>query len=152
MAGRGHKGQKARTGGGKPARGFEGGQTPLYKKLPKRGFHNKWAVKYSPVNVATLQHWVAMGRVEAGTQEKPLDISALQEAGLWKVPHGSRLKILGDGAEELTDALHIRAHHCSRSALTAILAQGGSVDLVAHRPTVPPPKVKPFDADEASSQ
>mgnify|MGYP002561184646 FL=1 len=85
-AGKGHKGQNARSGGGvRP--GFEGGQLPLYRKLPKRGFHNRFAKEYSVVNVE------ALNRYQDGDT---VDLAALAEAGVVSQPKGA-LKVLGKG-------------------------------------------------------
>ena len=95
-SGRGHKGQNARSGGGvRP--GFEGGQNPIYRRLPKRGFHNPNRTEYAIVNLSTLN------RFEEGTEVTP---ALLQETGIVKNLRDG-LKILGDG--ELTIKLHVKA-------------------------------------------
>lgn len=116
-SGKGHKGQKARAGGGvRP--GFEGGQKPLYLRLPKRGFTNIFAKQYSEVNVAELN------RFENGTV---VDLEALVEAGvIKKVLDGVR--ILGNG--ELTKALTVKANGFTKSAAEKIQAAGGSVEVI----------------------
>src|SRR5690554_4465028 len=102
-AGRGHKGQKARSGGGvRP--GFEGGQMPLARRLPKRGFTNVFAKVYSLVNLKDLN------RFEEDTVVTP---ELLQENGLIK-KSSDNIKILGDG--ELTQKLTVQAHKFSKSA------------------------------------
>lgn len=122
-SGRGQKGQKARY---KIARGFEGGQTPLYKRLPKlRGQSNKahnigmFRKRYSTVNLDDLQ------RVEAGTEVTP---ELLMEIGMVKKLEAKGLKVLGDG--NLEHALTVRAHAFSDSARTKIEAAGGSVEVI----------------------
>lgn len=114
-SGRGHKGQKARSGGN-IARGFEGGQMPLQRRLPKRGFHNPFRTEYQVVNVRDL----------AGL-EGEVDPRALKQAGLI----GSLrrpVKILGEG--ELSAALEVRAHAFSGSAREKIEGAGGSVRVL----------------------
>ena len=116
-AGKGHKGQNARSGGGvRP--GFEGGQLPLYRKLPKRGFNNKFAKQYVVVNVAALNSF------EDGAV---VDIDALLAMGIiHKELDG--VKILGDG--ELTKKLTVRASVFSASAKEKIEAAGGKTEVV----------------------
>ena len=114
-SGRGHKGQNARSGGGvRP--GFEGGQMPLYRRLPKRGFKNIWAKEYAEVNVETLN------RFDDGAE---VDAVALVEYGILKnVLDGVR--ILGKG--ELTKKLTVRAQGFTKSAVQKIEAAGGKVE------------------------
>ena len=116
-SGRGQKGQNSRTGGGvRP--GFEGGQMPLYRRLPKRGFHNKWSVEFAVVNIADLD------RFEAGALVDPV---TLIEAGILKnVKDG--VKILGNG--DLTKALTVRVQAFSKTALEKINAAGGKAEVV----------------------
>jgi large subunit ribosomal protein L15 len=118
-AGRGQKGQKARSTGliGKPW--FEGGQTPLMRRLPKRGFRNgAFADKVAEVNVGQLDSFDAGATV---------DVEILREAGLVK-GRPDRLKVLGVG--ELTTKLTIRAHGFSKSAREKIEKAGGSVVVI----------------------
>jgi large subunit ribosomal protein L15 len=116
-AGRGHKGQKARSGGGvRP--GFEGGQMPLTRRIPKRGFTNIFAKVYSEVNVGDLEIF------EPGTVVTP---ELLKEKGLIKkIKDG--VKILGDG--ELTKSLIVRAHKFSKTAQQKIEAVGGKAEVI----------------------
>lgn len=117
-AGRGQKGQKARTGGSVSPR-FQGGQTPIQQQLPyKRGFKNIWTVRYNLVNLDQLQD------LEAGTQVTP---EMLTELSLIR-DKGKGLKVLGDG--ELTAALHVTAHKVSEGARQKIEAAGGTVTLI----------------------
>ncbi|MDP2948583.1 MAG: 50S ribosomal protein L15, partial [Chloroflexota bacterium] len=119
-SGRGSKGQKSRSGGG-PRLGFEGGQTPLIKRLPyRRGFTNIFRVEYAAVNVKQLE------RFEVGTAVTP---QLLREAGIVKTAR-QPVKILGDG--EISKALTVRAHKFSTTAREKIEAAGGSVEEVAH--------------------
>lgn len=116
-AGRGHKGQNARSGGGVRT-GFEGGQMPLYRRLPKRGFTNVFAKEYAEVNVQTLN------RFEDGATVDPV---ALVESGILKnVRDGVR--ILGNG--ELTKKLTVVANGFTKSAEAKITAAGGKVEVI----------------------
>ena len=109
---RGHKGQKARSGGGvRP--GFEGGQMPIYRRLPKRGFKNIWANVYAEVNVETLN------RFDDGAE---IDAVALIESGILKNVHDG-IRILGNG--ELTKKLTVKAQGFTKSAVQKIEAAGG---------------------------
>ena len=116
-AGRGHKGQKARSGG-KVRRGFEGGQMPLARRLPKRGFNNIFAKPLTEVNVGTLN------RFENGAE---VDAQALIEAGVLKdCAYG--LKIIGNGT--LSRSLTVRAKAFSEGAKAKIEAAGGKAEVV----------------------
>lgn len=117
-AGRGHKGQNARSGGGvRP--GFEGGQMPLQRRMPKRGFTNApFKKNIVTVNLAKLE------RFEAGTVVTP---ELLLEAGLIKKV-GDGLKVLGSG--DLDRALTVRAHAFSKSAAEKIEASGGKAEVI----------------------
>ena len=115
-SGRGVKGQKARTG--VAIKGFEGGQMPLYRRLPKRGFKNVFADKYAVVNVEQLNRF---------EDKAVVDPAALVEAGILKnVLDGVR--ILGNG--ELTKALDVRAQGFTKSAQQKIEAAGGKVEVI----------------------
>ncbi len=116
-SGRGHKGQKARSGGGKGAY-FEGGQTPLQRRLPKRGFTNIFQKKYAEVNVEKLN------RFESGTVVTP---ELLQETGVIKKVYDG-VRILGKG--ELQHGLTIRAHGFTKSAAAKIEEAGGKVEVI----------------------
>ncbi len=118
-SGKGHKGQWARSGGGvRP--GFEGGQMPLARRIPKRGFHNRWGKSYVIVNLAQLEG------VPAGTV---VDYGFVLENGLAKeVKNNAGLKVLGSG--ELTVALTVRASKFSESAKAAIEKVGGTAEVV----------------------
>lgn len=117
-AGRGQKGQKARSGGGVRL-GFEGGQTPLFRRLPKRGFTNINRKEYAIVNLDMLNN-----RFEDGAEVTP---AALIEAGIIK-NEKSGIKILGNG--ELSKKLTVKAAKFSKSAEEAIKAAGGSVEVI----------------------
>lgn len=116
-AGKGQKGQKARSGGGVRL-GFEGGQMPLYRRLPKVGFTNIFRKEYAVVNLSDLE------RFENGTVVTP---ELLKEAGLVKAMK-SGVKILGNG--ELTKNLTVQAHKFSKSAVEKISATGGKVEVI----------------------
>ena len=115
-AGKGHKGQNARSGGGvRP--GFEGGQLPLYRKLPKRGFKNRFAVNYAIVNVSSLN------KFEDGAV---VDLEALLAAKIVRKPLDG-LKVLGNG--ELTKKLTVKATVFSATAKEKIEAAGGKTEV-----------------------
>ena len=116
-AGKGHKGQNARSGGGvRP--GFEGGQIPLYRKLPKRGFKNRFAVNYAVVNVGAINDKFEDGAV--------VDLAALKEAKLvCKVLDG--VKVLGNG--EVTKKITVKAAVFSATAKEKIEAAGGKTEV-----------------------
>jgi large subunit ribosomal protein L15 len=122
-AGRGGKGQKGRSG--VAIKGFEGGQMPLFRRLPKRGFSNAaFRKEYALVNLGTLQKAVEAGKLEAGT---PVDAAALQAAGLVRhVRDGVRL--LGKG--ELKTALQITVTGASKPAIEAVEKAGGTVTVL----------------------
>ncbi len=116
-AGKGHKGQNARSGGGvRP--GFEGGQLPLYRKLPKRGFKNHFAVNYAIVNVSALDVF------EDGAV---VNLEKLMEAGIIRKPLDG-LKVLGNG--EITKKLTVEAAIFSGTAKEKIEAAGGKTEVV----------------------
>jgi large subunit ribosomal protein L15 len=117
---KGHKGHKARSGRGK-AGGFEGGQMPLYRRLPKRGFvpYGGGGIVYAVVNLKSLGSFAANAVV---------DPDNLVRAGLIKLSERSRVKILGTG--EVAHALTIRAHRVSESARAKIEAKGGRIETL----------------------
>lgn len=116
-AGRGHKGQNARSGGGvRP--GFEGGQNPLYRRLPKRGFTNRTHKEYAIVNIEELNSFAA------GSEVTP---EVLMESGIVKSPK-SGIKILGNG--EVTVQLTVKANKFSQSAVEKITAAGGKTEVI----------------------
>ena len=116
-AGKGHKGQNARSGGGvRP--GFEGGQIPLYRKLPKRGFNNRFAVNYAVVNVGDI-----CAKFEDGAV---VDLAALKEAKLVRKELDG-VKILGNG--EVTKKITVKATVFSATAKEKIEAAGGKTEV-----------------------
>ena len=116
-AGKGHKGQNARSGGGvRP--GFAGGQIPLYRKLPKRGFHNKFAKNYAIVNVSALNVF------EDGAT---VNLAALMEKGIIRNAYDG-LKVLGNG--EIAKKLTVEASVFSATAKEKIEAAGGKTEVI----------------------
>ena len=115
-AGKGHKGQKARSGAPRP--GFEGGQMPLYRRLPKRGFKNMNRLEIVAINVSDLE------RFEDGAT---VDVNALVESGVVKNPRDG-VKILGNG--ELTKKLNVKVSAYSASAKEKIEALGGTAEVM----------------------
>jgi len=116
--GKGHKGQKSRSGDRRLPSWFEGGQTPLHKRIPKRGFRSPNRVEYSVVNVKTLEKFFSEGE-EVNPQR-------LLERGL--VKPGKPVKVLGDG--ELSKRLIVKAHAFSKSAEEKIQRAGGSCEVI----------------------
>lgn len=116
-AGRGMNGQKSRSGGGVRL-GFEGGQMPLYRRLPKRGFTNIWGTEYAIVNVSDLN------KFEAGTV---VDAEALKAAGIVKKQLDG-IKVLGNG--EISNAITVKANKFSKTAIEKIEAAGGKVEVI----------------------
>lgn len=121
-SGRGVKGQKARTG--VAVKGFEGGQMPLFRRLPKRGFTSIHRKKYAAVNVGRLQAAVEAGRIDA---KETVTIELLVKAGIVRHAHDG-LRLLADG--ELKTKLKIEARHASKAALEAVEKAGGSVSIL----------------------
>jgi large subunit ribosomal protein L15 len=131
-SGRGGKGQTARSGGAKA--GFEGGQMPIYRRLPKRGFNKPNAIEYNEVNLA---------RIQAAVDAEKLDINApvtgesLRAAGVLTHLHGG-VRLLGKG--ELKAKLAFEVYHASKGAIAAIEKAGGSVKLLRPAPAEPAAK------------
>jgi large subunit ribosomal protein L15 len=123
-ASRGHKGQYTSAGAKTPSAAFEGGQMPLFRRIPKRGFsQGMWQSHFHVVNVGDLD--------AAFKDGDTVDAAALQKAGLAKGP-ADGVRILGNG--EVTKRLTVRAHHFSESAKQKITAKGGTAEVI------PPPK------------
>jgi len=115
--GKGQKGQKARAGHHGAKVGFEGGQMPMQRRLPKRGFANPFRIEVAPINVAALEKF-----------DGEVDVAALKAAGV--VPRKAKIvKVLGHG--NLTKKLTVRAHRFSKSAREKIEAAGGTVEVIA---------------------
>lgn len=115
--GRGQKGQLSRSGGGRPYVGFEGGQTPIFRRVPKRGFKNFTRVEYVPVNLTVLNQF------DNGTEVTP---ELLLEKGILKKTT-DLVKILGGG--DLEKALSVTAHKFSQSAISKIASAGGTTKV-----------------------
>jgi large subunit ribosomal protein L15 len=135
QGGRGGKGQTARSG--VAIGGFEGGQMPLHRRLPKRGF-NKWRPeKFNEINVGALQQAVEDGKLKAG---QAVDVKTLVDLGILRRPKDG-LRVLGNG--EINSKLAITANHASASARAAIEKAGGSITLI---------EVKVLEADVAKAK
>lgn len=170
--GRGHKGQKSRSGGSIHPR-FEGGQTPLWKRLPKRGFRNtRHATPMRGINLGSLQNYIHMGRIDPA---KTITVHTMLQAGMFKanaIQGGVKL-LAGTTCDDPTVAkttaslqqpISIVVHRASRSAIAAVEAAGGRVTTVHHnrlalrvalrpqkfegypvpRQARPPPKYQPY--------
>lgn len=135
-AGKGHKGQKARRG--VAIKGFEGGQMPLHRRLPKRGFNNIFRRHYVEVNLQRLQAAIESGRLDAS---KTIDAAAMQEAGLFKNARDG-VRLLAKG--ELTSKVDITVAGASKSAVEAVEKAGGTVTVLA-------PSKPAAEGDEAAA-
>ena len=121
-AGRGHKGQKSRSGSG--MKGFEGGQMPLYRRLPKRGFKNPFSKRYSVINIGALQEAIDRKKLDPG---KTISAEILLSAGLIK-RIGDGLRLLGNG--ELKTKVVVEAIGATKGALAGIEKAGGTINLI----------------------
>ena len=121
--GRGGKGQTARSG--VRIKGFEGGQMPMHRRLPKRGFNNIFRVEFAEINLDRLQDAIDAGTIDA---KDTVTIESLVKAGVLRRPKGG-LRLLGRG--ELKAKLTIEAHGASKSAIAAVEKAGGSVKILA---------------------
>jgi len=130
-SGRGVKGQKARSG--VAIKGFEGGQMPLHRRLPKRGFTNIFAKKYNELNLGRIQEAVDSGRLDG---KKPITIEVLKDAGLIRRAKDG-VRLLGHG--EITAKLAFEVTGASASAIKAVEAKGGTVSLQSITGRVAPP-------------
>ena len=137
-AGRGGKGQKARTGNMNFI-GFEGGQMPIQRRLPKRGFSNPFRVEYALINVGDLE---SLGLPE-------VDLTKLLEAGAIKVAKGG-LKVLGDG--EITKAVTVKAHKFSAAAKEKIEKAGGKCEEIVVTPKATPQQRKAEEKKAAKAK
>lgn len=141
-SGRGHKGRKSRSGGGIHPR-FEGGQTPFYKTLPKRGFTNSHAEPMNPVNLGTLQDYVDMKRLDVDME---LTLKDLVDAGVvHNIKHG--VKLLAKGSERFTTPLNLKVSRASRQAIEAVEKVGGSVTTVHYNKLALRALLKPHKFD-----
>ncbi|KAF9459332.1 ribosomal protein L18e/L15P [Collybia nuda] len=130
-AGRGANGQKSRSGPGVRA-GFEGGQTPITKLFPKRGFVNQNAKTWAPVNLERIQYWIDQGRLTS-SPENPITARELLLSGCVHDVHDG-IKILGDGAQYFKTPIYITPSRASKSAIKAIEDNGGKVICKFYNP------------------
>jgi large subunit ribosomal protein L15 len=123
-SGKGVKGQKAREG--VSLNGFEGGQLPIYRRLPKRGFKNPFRKEYAPVNVGLIEAAIEAGRLDAS---QPITEETLALAGLVRGSKVAGVRLLADG--EITRAVNITVSGASAAAIAAVEAAGGKVTTLA---------------------
>ena len=128
-SGKGVKGQKAREG--VSLNGFEGGQLPIYRRLPKRGFHNPFRKEYAPINLDALEAAVASGKLDASA---PITEQTLLDAGLFRLGTRAGVRLLARG--EITRALTITVSGASASAIAAVQAAGGTVTTLVQSAAV----------------
>jgi large subunit ribosomal protein L15 len=128
--GRGVKGQKARTG--VALNGYEGGQLPIYRRMPKRGFVNIFRKEYVPVNLSALARAIEAGRLDAA---QPITEETLRVAGLVRGGAIAGVRLLGKG--EISKAVNIAVSGASASAVAAIQAAGGSVTTTVTKEAPP---------------
>ncbi len=126
-AGKGQKGQKSRSG--VALAGFEGGQMPLYRRLPKRGFTNIFRKRYREINLNRVQSAIEAGKIDVS---KPIDLSVMQKAGLFKTPRDG-VRLLARGT--LDSKVTIEVSGASKSAVDAVEKAGGKVVIVSPTPT-----------------
>jgi large subunit ribosomal protein L15 len=126
-SGKGVKGQKAREG--VALNGFEGGQLPIYRRLPKRGFKNLFRKEYAPVNLGAVAAAIAAGKIDAG---QPITEATLRAAGLVRGGKVEGVRLLANG--EITQALVITVSGASAAAVAAVHAAGGSVTTTVVKP------------------
>jgi large subunit ribosomal protein L15 len=145
-AGRGGKGQTARSGGAKP--GFEGGQMPIYRRLPKRGFNKPFRARFNEVNLGRIQIAVDAKRLDP---DQPVTPEALLAAGVITKPFDG-VRLLGKG--ELTAKLSFVVHHASASAVAAVEKLGGTVTLAEARtkPGAEEPPAQDSGAQEPAAE
>ncbi|MCD4651880.1 MAG: 50S ribosomal protein L15 [Candidatus Cloacimonetes bacterium] len=121
-AGRGHKGQKSRSGGNIPV-WFEGGQMPIQRRLPKRGFKNRFRIEYRIVNLSVLEKLESI----------EVNITMMEEAGILKKTSKTKItpvKILAGGSEEFTKRMVVKANAFSKAAIQIIEKNGGKAEVV----------------------
>ncbi len=131
-SGKGVKGQKAREG--VSLNGFEGGQLPIYRRLPKRGFHNMFRKEYAPVNVGAIEKAIEAGKLDAAT---PITEQSLEAAGLVRLAKVDGVRLLGMGA--ISRPITITVSGASATAAAAVQAAGGTLTTkVAAAAEAPP--------------
>jgi large subunit ribosomal protein L15 len=126
-SGKGVKGQKAREG--VALNGFEGGQLPIYRRLPKRGFKNLFRKEYAPVNIGAIAAAITAGKIDAG---QPITEETLRAAGLVRGGKVVGVRLLANG--ELTQAVRITVSGASATAIAAVEAAGGGVTTTVAKP------------------
>lgn len=119
-SGKGVKGQKAREG--VSLNGFEGGQLPIYRRLPKRGFHNPFRKEYAPINLRSIEKAIAEGKLDAGT---PITEALLSAAGLVRLANVNGVRLLATGT--ISRAIQVTVSGASVAAIAAVEAAGGTV-------------------------
>ena len=139
-SGRGHKGQKARSG--VSLLGFEGGQMPLHRRLPKRGFHNLFRKHYRVLNLGRLQAAIDAGKIDP---KQPITEAALVAAGLIKTLRDG-IRVLAKG--EITASVTLQVSGASKAAVAAVEKAGGSISVEAGAPA----KAKSLDGDAAKGE
>ena len=132
-SGKGVKGQKAREG--VSLTGFEGGQLPIYRRLPKRGFHNMFRKEYAPINLGTIEKAILAGKLDAAA---PITEAILSDAGLVRLAKVAGVRLLAMGT--ITRAIQVTVSGASVAAVSAVEAAGGSVTTLA------PPVAEPVPA------
>ncbi len=136
-SGKGVKGQKAREG--VALNGFEGGQLPIYRRLPKRGFHNLFRKEYAPVNLGSIEKALVSGRLAA---DQPITAETLQAAGLARLNKVDGVRLLAMGA--ITRPIAITVSGASAAAVAAVEAAGGSVTMLTAVPVTDAVADAPF--------
>ena len=131
-SGKGVKGQKAREG--VALNGFEGGQLPIYRRLPKRGFKNIFRVHYAPVNLHALVHAIEVRRIDPA---QPIDEAVLRAAGLVRGGKVAGVRLLAEG--DVAQALTITVSGASAAAVAKVQAAGGTVTTTVVRPAAEAP-------------
>ena len=126
-AGKGQKGQKSRSG--VALAGFEGGQMPLYRRLPKRGFTNIFRKRYREINLSRIQSAVEAGKIDVS---QPINLTVMQNAGLIKTPRDG-VRLLAQGM--LNSKVVIEVSGASKSAIDAVEKAGGQVIIIGTTPT-----------------
>lgn len=140
-SGRGHKGQRARVGNGKPTPGFEGGQTPIMRRYPKRGFVNTtFEHKTVPLNIERLEAWIEEGKLNPFM---PITAKELYYSRCVHSLGDGGIKLLGEGAATLRFPLNIVVSRASKSAIKAIEAAGGAITCKYYTPLTLRALIKP---------
>ncbi|KAJ1883261.1 YmL10 [Coemansia sp. RSA 1722] len=126
-SGKGQKGQNSRAGNGKPGPGFEGGQTPLTRVFPKRGFKNPFKRNLQPLNLDKIQHWINTGRLDAS---KPITLKQIYDSNLVRFKDG--VTLLARGGEYLKTPVTLEVTEASQKAVEIVESLGGKVVCVYH--------------------